>query len=322
MPRPPRLDAPGAIHHVIVRGIDKRLIFRCDADRERFLERLLRQLDDAGAACFAWALMPNHAHLLLRTGTRPLSEMMQRLNTGYAVAFNRRYERTGYVFQSRYHSILVGDDAYLRVLLRYLHLNPLRAGLVASLRALAHYPWAGHAGMMGFSPRAFHATDEALGWFGADVSSARAELMCWMRSGPDQPDPPEAIGRRARTRPESRPLPPGTGSAPPDDAPDNSRRAARLRAHGWSMDLLIRWVCQRLEVDLERVRGGGRARPECEARALIGFLATHELGYARRQSAFKTGVSEGAMSRAIRRGSEIAGTRGVELPDEPPRGRQ
>jgi REP element-mobilizing transposase RayT len=130
MARVARRDAPGAVHHVLVRGIERQRIFRDDEDREDFLARLGRQALESGTACLAWALLPNHAHLVLQTGNRPLSEVMRRLNTGYARGFNLRHRRTGYLFQNRFRSILVEDDPYLRVLLRYVHLNPLRAGLV------------------------------------------------------------------------------------------------------------------------------------------------------------------------------------------------
>jgi REP-associated tyrosine transposase len=92
MPRKARIDAPGALHHIIVRGIERRKIFRDDTDRDNFLDRLGEILEDTQTKCFAWALIPNHFHLLLRTGGAPISRVMQRLLTGYAVSFNRRYQ--------------------------------------------------------------------------------------------------------------------------------------------------------------------------------------------------------------------------------------
>jgi REP element-mobilizing transposase RayT len=135
MPRKARLDAPGALHHIIVRGIERRKIFRDDADRDDFLERLGDILQDSQARCFAWTLMPNHFHLLLRTGLAPVSDVMRRLLTGYAVSFNFRHRRSGHLFQNRFKSILCQEDAYLLELVRYIHLNPLRARLVADLSA-------------------------------------------------------------------------------------------------------------------------------------------------------------------------------------------
>lgn len=124
------MDAPGALHHNIIRGIERKAIFRDDRDRERFLERLESVLVETSMPCYAWALMKNHAHLLLRTGLAPVATVMRRLLTGYAQDFNRRYRRHGQLFQNRYKSILCEEDPYLLELVRYIHLNPLRAKAV------------------------------------------------------------------------------------------------------------------------------------------------------------------------------------------------
>ena len=130
MPRKSRIDAPGALHHVIARGIERGQIFRNDGDRSHFLIRLGDILTETNTACYAWALIPNHFHLLLRTGNVTISTTMRRLLTGYANWFNRRHRRYGHLFQNRYKSILCQEDAYLLELVRYIHLNPLRAGIV------------------------------------------------------------------------------------------------------------------------------------------------------------------------------------------------
>ena len=134
MPRKARLDASGALHHIIVRGIERRKIFRDDSDRDNFLNRIGGILRDSQTRCFAWALMSNHFHLLLRTGLVPISNVMRRLLTGYAVSFNLRHRRSGHLLQNRYKSILCQEDAYLLELVRYIHLNPLRAKLVSDVK--------------------------------------------------------------------------------------------------------------------------------------------------------------------------------------------
>ncbi len=91
MPRKARIDGAGALHHIIVRGIERRKIFWDDIDRYAFVKRLGQVLKETQTDCFAWALIPNHAHLLLRTGLTPISGVMRRLLTGYAVQFNRRH---------------------------------------------------------------------------------------------------------------------------------------------------------------------------------------------------------------------------------------
>ena len=124
-------------------------IFLSDDDRLMFLNRLSSLLEETRTDCYAWALIPNHLHLLLRPNNLPLSTLMRRLLTGYAVNFNHRHRRVGHVFQNRYKSIVCEEDAYLLELIRYIHLNPLRAKIVSNLDDLGTFPWSGHAILMG-----------------------------------------------------------------------------------------------------------------------------------------------------------------------------
>ncbi len=149
MPRQARLDAPGVLQHIMARGIERRKIFWDDKDRSSFLERLALILEETQTQCYAWALIPNHFHILLRTGPTPLSKVMRRLMTGYAVTFNLRHRRAGHLFQNRYKSVVCEEDPYLLELIRYIHLNPLRAKLVEDLKALDKYPWTGHSAILG-----------------------------------------------------------------------------------------------------------------------------------------------------------------------------
>lgn len=126
MPRQARIDAPGALHHITARGIERRKIFLNERDLTDFIARLATILAETRTECSAWALIPNHFHLLLKTGTVPIASVMRRLLTGYAVSFNHRHNCHGHVFQNRYKSILCQEDVYLRELVRYIHLNPLR----------------------------------------------------------------------------------------------------------------------------------------------------------------------------------------------------
>jgi putative transposase len=119
MPRKARIDAPGALHHIIARGIERGKIFKDDLDRNNFLERFGTIVLETDTRCYAWALIPNHFHLLLKTGGVPIATVMRRLLTGYAGFYNRRYRRTGHLFQNRYKSILCQEDVYLKEKLRY-----------------------------------------------------------------------------------------------------------------------------------------------------------------------------------------------------------
>ncbi len=123
MPRPARSDAPGALQHLMVRGIARRRRFRDERDRDAFRERRGRIRPEAATPCDAWGLMPHHGHLLLQTGRGPLATVMRRLLTGDAGTVNRRHRRHGPLVQNRYQSILCPQDLYLVELVRYLHLN-------------------------------------------------------------------------------------------------------------------------------------------------------------------------------------------------------
>jgi putative transposase len=134
MPRGARLDAPGTLHHVIIRGIERGSIVIDDSDRSWFLGRMGLLAKETGTSIYAFALMTNHAHLLIKSGTAGISAFMRRLLTGYAQYFNRRQKRVGHLFQNRYKSIICQEEAYFDKLIAYIHLNPLRAGLVTNFQ--------------------------------------------------------------------------------------------------------------------------------------------------------------------------------------------
>jgi len=135
------LDTPGTLHHIMIRGMEGTPIFRQDSDRQDFLDRLEDLVGATGTRILAWVLMDNHVHLLIFSGPKGISQFMRRLLTGYAIYYNRKYLRKGHLFQDRYKSIVCDTDSYLLELVRYLHLNPLRAGLVKDLAELNKYRW-------------------------------------------------------------------------------------------------------------------------------------------------------------------------------------
>jgi len=183
MPRGPRLDAPATLHHVMVRGIERRRIFESDRDREDFLDRLGRIIQEGEASCFAWVLIPNHVHILLRTGPTSLAGMMRRLLTGYAVSFNLRHQRSGHLFQNRYRSIVCEENAYLLELVRYIHLNAIRAGLVKEMEGLDRYRWSGHSVLMGRERRPWQSREEVLSYFGAREAVAKRRYRQFVFEG-------------------------------------------------------------------------------------------------------------------------------------------
>jgi len=166
MSRQPRLDAPGALHHVMGRSIERTNIYRTDQDRDDFLSRLGDQCLEGNLIVYAWCLLSSHFHLLVRTGRHPLARSMRKLLAGYVVNFNLRHKRTGHLFQNRYKSIICEDDPYLLELTRYIHLNPLRAVMTGNMEELSHYRWAGHSAIMGRVEREWQDIDTVLGYFG------------------------------------------------------------------------------------------------------------------------------------------------------------
>ena len=187
MPRQARIDAPGALHHIVIRGIERGAIFRDDKDREDFLDRLYKLLPETETPCYAWALMTNHVHMLLRTGIIPIASVMRRLLTGFAVKFNRRHGRHGHLFQNRYKSILCEEDTYLKQLVAYIHLNPVRVGIVKDVATLKTYAFTGHSALMGKADRPWQDTGYVLALFGETVSEARRNLRDhvskWLKKG-------------------------------------------------------------------------------------------------------------------------------------------
>ncbi|MFL6629647.1 MAG: REP-associated tyrosine transposase [Vitreoscilla sp.] len=146
MPRPTRLEYPGALYHVTARGVQQAPIFADDIDRQALIKYIARALHEGGARAFAYCLMGNHYHLVLQTSRPNLSALMQRINSGFCQSVNRRHERCGHLLEGRFKAIVVDRDNYLLEVCRYVDLNPVRAGLVA---APSQWRWSSHAAHVG-----------------------------------------------------------------------------------------------------------------------------------------------------------------------------
>jgi REP-associated tyrosine transposase len=141
MARRPRVFAPGLLYHVIVRGNQRQRTFLSDSDYQAYLQRLARYRKRYGYRVHAYCLMPNHVHLLLESSHEPLAKLMQGLQQSYSQYFNLRHRKVGHVFQGRYKAIVCERDEYLLELVRYIHLNPVRSGLV---KEPGRYLYSGH----------------------------------------------------------------------------------------------------------------------------------------------------------------------------------
>ena len=297
MPRKGRIDAPGALHHIIVRGIERRKIFLDDADRENFLARLGAVIEDTQTGCFAWALIPNHFHLLLRTGDSNISRVMQRLLTGYAVSFNRRHRRHGHLFQNRYKSILCQEDTYLLQLVRYIHLNPLRAKIVQTLKELEVYSYGGHSALFNPNRCPWQDTGYVLKMFASNLSTARKLYREFVAKGVEQGRRDDLIGgglirsaggwlavkalRKAKLFQKSDERVLGDGDFVEKAlamANEKMERRWWLKAAGVDFASILRKVSTLTGVSSEVILSGDRGRRTSEARSLLCYWATEELG--------------------------------------------
>lgn len=332
MPRQARIDAPGALHHIIFRGIERRNLFRDNADREDFTERLGTVLTETGTACFAWALMPNHVHLLLRTGQTPISTVMRRLLTGHAAYFNRRHRRHGKLFQNRYKSILCQEDRYLLELVRYIHLNPIRAQLLASLSSLERWPYSGHSALVSRRRNPWQDDEYVLRFFGATLSGARKKYRLYILEGLEQGRRPELVGgglirsmggwsaverhgqSPLRRKSDERILgESGFVEAILNAAGESFESRYALKQQGFDLQKVAERVCQQTGVEPDQLFSGGKRPKTVQARSLFCFWSCRELGMKTTELAALLKLSQPAVSQSVRRGERLAGANGWQL---------
>ena len=181
MARPLRVEYPGAFYHVFNRGVEHRTVFTDRKSYEAFLARLEALVKPLGLRAHSYALLPNHYHLYLETPRGNLSQIMQRLEGPYTQFFNAKHQRVGPLFQGRYQAILVEKESYSLEISRYIHLNPVKAGLA---RSPEDYEWSSYRAFLGREkPRAFLETDWLLAQFGETVANARVEFEKFTREG-------------------------------------------------------------------------------------------------------------------------------------------
>ncbi len=335
MPRKSRIDAPGALQHIIIRGIERRRIFSDDTDRDNFIERLGNLVEETQTFCLAWALLPNHVHLLLKTGKADISTVMRRLLTGYAVSYNRRHQRHGHLFQNRYKSILCHEDTYLLELVRYIHLNPLRAGIVGDLRGLDRYPYSGHSALLGKIERQFQRVEEVLRLFGKDLPSARKGYRAYLAKGVDQGRRPELVGggliRSTRGWFPAASVPEG-GKRPKSDesilgdgdfvdailkqAREQYEQSFRLRAQGYDLEKLAHRVSELTGVSPKLIFAPGKQPQVVKARSLLCYWAVSRLGMSATELSRRLPVSQPSVSISVRRGETIATAGNFSIRDD------
>lgn len=326
MPRIARLDTPGLLHHIIIRGIERRRIFNDDTDRENFIERLSVLLPKTKSQCYAWSLMSNHAHLLIRSGSEGIATLMRRLLTGHAVSYNRRHKRHGHLFQNRYKSIICQEDAYLHEVVRYIHLNPVRAKIVADVKELNQYPYAGHSVLMGKRKREWQNVEYVLGLFGRNIGDARRKYLTYVEKGIAMGRRPELVGGglirslggweavkkmrlsgQDRIKSDQRIL--GDGDfveAVLSESEEKFSRKYRLKSQGYDFDKAAEKVASLFKLPKEYITGKGRHKDRVNARDLLCYWSAIELGIPMSELAKKLDMTIAAISYAVKRGEITA----------------
>jgi putative transposase len=319
MPRNARLDVPGTLHHVMVRGIERTNIFQDEEDRQAFVERIRSLVQETGTRILAWALMDNHAHLLVISGPAGLPTFMRRLLTGYAIGFNRRHRRLGHLFQNRYKSIICELDQYLLELVRYIHLNPFRAEVVKDLEELENYAWCGHGILTGRRKSDWQEKDFVLGFFGSKEKRAVRAYREFVEAGKDLGPRPELVGGglirsmggwsrvlslRQQGEPEAydeRIL--GGGDfvqAILEETDQKLARQMRARKKTGPLARIVKERCRESGVNEIELKSGSRRRVVSELRRKLSFYLYRELGIPLAEIARQVGVGTSGVAMAVK----------------------
>ena len=260
MARKPRLHVTGGVYHVMLRGNAGQVIFFDDDDRYRFYLLLQQGIARYGHRIHGFCLMTNHVHLAVQVAEEPLSKVMQNLAFRYTRWVNRKQKRIGHLFQGRFKAVLVDRDSYLLELVRYIHLNPVRARLVRQPQA---YAWSGHRAYLGKETLPWLETDWVLSQFGVRLSIGRKRYEAFVREG-------QGEGRREEFH---------RGGDDDQRVLGTDRFTRRvlnkpvMRRQRITLDELIQIVCRDYKLTDAELASTGRRRLTSEARSVVGWLA-------------------------------------------------
>ncbi|MBI2361082.1 MAG: hypothetical protein HYV04_19620 [Deltaproteobacteria bacterium] len=301
MPRQARLDAVGTLHHVMIRGIEKRRIVDDEQDRKDFVLRLGKLASETATSIYAWALLSN-------------------LLTGYAVSYNLRHRRHGHLFQNRYKSIVCDADSYFSELVRYIHLNPLRVKLVADLKELERYPYCGHGVILGVVKSEWQERDSVLGQFGSRERDAKVAYRKFVAEGVELGRRAELVGgglirslggwsevksRRRRGQQEladERIL--GSGDFVERiirEAEARTQRQYSGKESDRKVEGLIAEECKKRKVSITELRSGSRRGKLPEVRPKVARKLVEGYGITLAEVARQVGVSTSAISKSLAR---------------------
>jgi REP element-mobilizing transposase RayT len=315
MPRQARLDSPGTLHHVMVRGIEGAEIVRGVKDRKEFVKRMGMLASETGTRIYAWALMANHAHILLRSGPRGLPRYMRRFLSGYASYYNREHRRHGHVFQNRYKSIVCDEEPYFMELVRYIHLNPLRAKRVHSLAQLDDYAWCGHSCILGVRGREWQDRGYVLRWFGS-----KGSYRDFVEQGIGQGSRPELVGgglirsqggwsavkamRQSGAEENSDERVLGSGEFVDRllaDAEEKIKRQLPPRELTRRVQGIVEKACARGKITRDVLLSGSRRHEVSAVRGELARVLVEEVGISMAECARQIGVTTSGVAQALRR---------------------
>jgi REP element-mobilizing transposase RayT len=304
----------------MVRGINKSAIFKDGEDRSRFLDRLGENIVETQSSVYAWVLMETHIHLLVRSGRPGISKLMRKLLTWYAQYYNRRHRRTGHLFENRYKSILCDEETYLLALVRYIHLNPVRAKVVKTMNELDGYPWSGHRMIIAKDESPWMDRAHVLSQFAGTKRKAILEYRRFVQEGLGDGRNPMLTGgglirshggwsqvlalRRKGERELSDERILGSGDFIDrvlQEAEERQLRQMKLQRRGKGIEDIIQEECRKRKVSEEELRKGSRRSRVSEVRAAIAHRSKEELVISGAEIARYLGVNTSSITRTLAR---------------------
>lgn len=288
MPRRPRLHVPGALYHVILRGNGRQAIFFNHLDRQRWQALLAEGIQRHGHRLHAYCWMTNHVHMAIQSHAEPLSGFLGTLASSYARATNRHMGHSGHLFERRYRAILIQRETQAMELVRYIHHNPVRAGMAASP---AEHPWSSHGAYLQGNAPTWLTTDWILGLFGRTAGQARRAYACFMDRQPGK----EVLRQLRRGRNDDQRI---LGD---DDFVESVTRQDAPHLPGKSLDELVREACERHGVSETALASPSRSRFNALVRAEIGRTAIDGKAATLAEVARRFGRSSSGLCRSINR---------------------
>ena len=321
MPRRARIDYPGLIHHVMARTYRPHGLFLDDDDRQVFVSIFKKKILETNGRCYAWVLMDSHYHILIKTSELPLWKVMKPLNTEYARYYNKKYSVRGPLFSDRYKSIATQDQNYLEQLIRYVHLNPIRAGICKSLKSLEHYTWSGHIILLGKAKNQFQDVEAVLHRFGKTTLAARAGYLKYLEQGLNSSEANELVESIEKTNSGKTDRNCPAVWAIGDTAfqktimerdKENRLTIALYRKEQKTLEWLIKSISEKFEIKPSQLLMQSRRTSQADARKVFCHFACF-FGFPTRKIGSFLGIQQAAVTNAAKKGSVIAEERGITI---------